>query len=164
MAFLELERPLIDGKFRLEKYDGKGGWTFIAIPFARGKESKGFRSIKVKGTIDDFEIKDYRLMPMAAERLFFSVKAEIRKRIRKEPGDWVDLVLYRDDVPMTIPKEITDCLEEEPGAYEVFLSFSESERKYYIDWVYSAKKEETKIERIVKMIDRLLLKKKFYHR
>jgi hypothetical protein len=25
-------KPLLDKKFQLEKYPGKGGWTFIRIP------------------------------------------------------------------------------------------------------------------------------------
>ena len=164
MTLLESERPLVTGRFLLEKYEGKGGWTYIAIPFEREEGAKGFRWVKVTGTIDDLEIKDHRLMPMGGERLFFPVKAQIRNEIGKKAGDWVDLILYKDDEPMAIPNEITECLEDEPRAHEAFLSFSESERKYYIDWVYSAKKEETKIERIVKMIDRLILNKKFYEK
>jgi hypothetical protein len=41
----------------------------------------------VRGTIDDFEIRKYHLMPMGNGKFFLPVKAEIRKKIKKEAGD-----------------------------------------------------------------------------
>ena len=54
------------------------------------------------------------------------------------------------------------CLEDEPQALQFFNGLSESEQKYYIQWVYSAKKEETKINRLAKTINRLLRGLKLY--
>src|SRR5690606_10726677 len=94
-------------------------------------------------------------------KLFFPIKAAIRKAIKKEAGDWVQIILYADDSALEIPQAIIDCLQTEPDAYQTFLKFTEGEQKAYLDWVYSSKREHIQIERIAKMIDRLMKNLKF---
>lgn len=156
-----MEKPLINKKYLLEKFPGKGGWTYAIIPEVLQDHRAKFGWVKVKGTIDSFELKNYRLMPMGNGMLFLPVKADIRKKIGKEAGDWVKVVLYADNDEVEIPEEFLLCLEEEPLAHRFFLSLTDSEKKMYIDWFISAKKDETKIDRMAKAINKLLLKKKF---
>ncbi|MCB0847025.1 MAG: YdeI/OmpD-associated family protein, partial [Bacteroidetes bacterium] len=95
-------------------------------------------------------------MPMGEGRLFLPVKAAIRKKIKKEKGDSVHIILYLDENPLEIPEEIIECFKtESQSVYETFLSFSEGERKTYLDWIYDAKTDETKTQRIVTMMERL---------
>lgn len=155
------EKPLVSRKYLLQKFPGKGGWTFVVIPEVLQDKKTPFGWVKVKGTIDDFEIKNYRLMPMGNGKLFLPVRAEIRKCIKKKEGDRVTVVLFKDDSPLEIPEEILVCLRDEPQAYKTFLSYSEGEQKAYIDWIYSSKKEATKVDRITKTINRLLKNQKF---
>jgi len=150
-----LQKPLINKQYTLEKFQGKGGWTFVQIPEIPQNKSNHFGWVKVKGSIDDYEIKKYHLMPMGNGKLFLPVKAEIRKKIKKHEGDIVRVILYPDDEAMEVPAEFTVCLKDDPGADQFFQSLSESEQKFYIEWIYSAKKEETKISRMAKAIDRL---------
>jgi uncharacterized protein YdeI (YjbR/CyaY-like superfamily) len=53
---------------------------------------------------------------------------------------------------------------ESPQLYKTFLSFTDSEQKAYLDWIYDSKKEETKANRIVKMMTRLERGLKLYDR
>ena len=102
-------------------------------------------------------------MPMGNGQLFLSVRKEIRKKIGKEAGDTVKIVLYPDLSHLEIPQEIMDCFELEPKkTYENFMKLTEGDRKLYLDWIYDAKKEETKIERITEMIKRVEKNLKFY--
>jgi uncharacterized protein YdeI (YjbR/CyaY-like superfamily) len=94
--------------------------------------------------------------------LFLPVKAEIRKKIKKQAGDEVRVILYPDSDAIEVPEELLLCLQDEPEALRFFNSLSESEKKFYIQWIYSAKKEETKIDRLAKTINRLLKKMKLY--
>lgn len=94
-------------------------------------------------------------MPMGNGKFFLPVKAEIRKKIKKDAGDYVHIILYPDNEPLEVPEEMLLCLRDEPVSLKFFSMLSESERKFYIDWVYSAKKEETKIDRLAKTINRL---------
>jgi hypothetical protein len=158
------DKPLINKTFLLEKIPGKGGWTFVRIPMVIKEKKKSFGWTKVRGTIDGFEISKYHLMPLKGGGLFLPVKAEIRKKIKKEEGDQVHIILYPDNEPLHLPEELLLCMAEEPEALSFFKSLSESEQKLYISWVYSAKKEETKIDRMAKMINRLLKKQKLYEK
>lgn len=155
-------KPLVNKKYRLEKYPGKGGWTYTQISEIPKNKSARFGTVKVRGTIDGFEINKYHLMPMGNGHLFLPVRAEIRKKIKKEAGDIVHIILYLDTEPLKIPDEMLLCLQDEVNAFNFFNTLSESEQKYYIQWVYSAKKEETKIDRLAKTINRLMQGLKMY--
>jgi hypothetical protein len=64
----------------LEKIPGKGGWTYVVInEIAPDKRAK-FGWVKVRGSIDDYELNQYKLMPMGNGKLFLPVRAEIRKK------------------------------------------------------------------------------------
>lgn len=157
-----MEKPLINKKYKLEKFHGKGGWTYVRIPEISKNKKSPFGWVKVRGTIDGFEIRKYHLMPMGKGSLMLPVKSEIRKKIKKEEGDSVHVILYPDTEPLEVPEEMLVCLQDEPEALAFFNSISESEQKYYIQWIYSAKKEETKVDRLAKTINRLLKKQKLY--
>ncbi|MET7253272.1 YdeI/OmpD-associated family protein [Dyadobacter fermentans] len=151
-----MEELLINQKYQLEKFPGKGGWTYVILPEIPQSIKRKFGMVKVKGRIDDYELMGYNLMPMGTGQLFLPVKAEIRKKIGKKEGDWVSIELYADNSALAIPEELIDCLKDEPKAYANFLKLGEGAQKEYRDWVYSAKKDETKVARIAKMIDMLL--------
>ena len=155
-------KPLVNRKYLLEKFPGKGGSTFALIPDILQDKKAHFCWLKVRGTIDGFEIRKYNLMPMVNGKLFLPVRAEIRKKIKKAEGDYVHVVLYPDNEPPEVPEEMILCLKEEPEAYKFFRSLSESEQKHFIQWIYSAKKEETKIDRLAKSINKLLKRQKMF--
>ena len=157
-------KPLVNKKYVLEKFPGKGGWTYARIPDISQDKKAPFGWVKVKGTIDGYEIRKYHLMPMGNGKLFLPVKAEIRKKIKKTAGEYVHVILYPDNEPLEIPEEMLLCLQDEPVALKFFKSISESEQKFYIEWIYSAKKEDTRIDRLAKTINRLLKGLKLYDR
>ena len=153
---------LVDKEYVLEKIAGKGGWTFARIPEILQDKKAPFGWVKVRGTIDGYEIRKCHLMPMGNGNLFLPVKAEIRKKINKKEGDIVHVILFKDDEPLEIPEEMLLCLEEEPQALTFFNKLTESEQKFYIQHIYSAKKEETKIVRLAKTINKLVKGLKMY--
>jgi hypothetical protein len=150
-----MKELLVNKKYQLEKFPGKGGWTYVIISEIRQDVKRKFGMVKVKGHIDDYELMGYNLMPMGTGQLFLPVKAEIRKKIGKKEGDWVMVELYADDSALEIPEELIDCLKDEPKAYANFIKLGEGAQKEFRDWIYSAKKDETKVSRIAKMIDML---------
>jgi hypothetical protein len=155
-------KPLVNKKYKLEKFPGKGGWTFARIPQIIQDKNKPFGWVKVRGTIDGYEIRKCHLMPMGNGKLFLPVKAEIRKKIGKKEGDYVTVILYPDNEPLEVPEEMLLCLQDEPAALRFFKSLSESEQNFYIQWIYSAKKEETKVDRLAKTVNRLACGLKLY--
>jgi hypothetical protein len=150
-----MEIPLVNKTYLLKKYPGKGGWTYTEIPEIPPDKHAHFGWVQVRGSIDGFEIKQYKLMPMGNGNLFLPVKKEIRKKIGKEAGDSIHVILYADNSPVEIPDELLVCLLDAPKAHSFFMSLSESNQKYYIQWIYEAKQLETKVNRMAKTIERL---------
>lgn len=158
-----MEELLVDKDYLLEKFQGKGGWTYAQIPEILQDKHSPFGWVRVRGTIDDFAIKNYHLMPMGNGMLFLPVKADIRKKIKKEAGDYVRVRLFADNLPTEIPEELELCFRDESNVWDTFLSYSNGEQKAFIEWIYSAKTDETKVERINKAIDKIKLGGKFYN-
>lgn len=150
-----MEQPLVNKRYRLQKVAGKGGWTYIVIKEITREQRGKHGMVQVRGFIDDYELKAYNLMPMANGSMFMPVKADIRKHIKKGEGDLVKVVLYAHTDPLEIPGEWLDCLRDEPTAHKAFFALPPGEQKLYIDWIYSAKKEETRIDRMAEAINRL---------
>lgn len=155
--------PLVNGEFLLQKYPGKGGWTYAALPEISPDRKNPFGWRVVRGAIDGFELRQYKLMPMGDGKLFLPVRAEIRKKINKEAGDYVHVVLYADDSSFEVPMEILGCFEQEDTRLlQTFSAFSDSEKKANIDWIYEAKTPDTRVRRILEMMERLHLGLKFF--
>lgn len=154
------DSPLVDKTYLLEKFPGKGGWTFARIPEVPLHQHAPFGWARVRGFIDDFELQSYKLMPMGDGSLFLPVKAAIRKLIKKEAGDSVHVILYDDELPDEVPQEILDCLENEPEAKAQFNQLTDDQRKFRMNIIYSTKNEESKAEAIVRMIEELSRKQK----
>lgn len=152
---MDTNEPLVNKNYLLEKYPGKGGWTYAAIPEVLQDKHAYFGWVRVKGRIDDYEFSGYKLMPMGNGQLFLPVKAAIRKKIGKQEGDWVHIVLYADHAPTAIPEEFLECLKDDPIACQSFMNYSDQQKKEIIDWIYSAKTDDIKVERIAKTINKL---------
>ncbi|MEJ8802615.1 YdeI/OmpD-associated family protein [Pontibacter sp. H249] len=159
-----MSQPLTNKLYLLEKFPGKGGWTYAAIPEIAPDKNAHFGWVRVRGTIDSYEIKGYNLMPMGNRQLFLPVRAEVRKKIKKQAGDWVQVILYADNTPQELPEELLLCLQDEPAAYQKFLKCTDGEQKAFVDWIYSAKTDETKVERIVQSINKLLSNQKLHQK
>lgn len=151
------EKPLVNNKYLLEKYPGKGGWTYATIPEIEPDKHAHFGWVRVRGSIDNYEIGNYHLMPMGNGKMFLPVKSEIRKKIGKKEGDWVNVILSADNGLTDIPDELILCLQSDQTAFEKFHNLPEGEKKVLIDWIYSAKKEEIKVERIAQTLNKLTM-------
>ncbi|HNP18648.1 MAG TPA: YdeI/OmpD-associated family protein [Fulvivirga sp.] len=153
----------VNGEYLLQKFPGKGGWTYAAIPEIPQDRKSPFGWVRVNGHIDTYELKKYKLMPMGNGQLFLPVKADIRRKIGKQAGDFVTIILELDQSTLEVPEEIIDCFKNEPKqTYANFMAFNQNEQKLYLDWIYDAKTEDTKAARIVKMMDRVQYNKRFF--
>jgi hypothetical protein len=145
-------KPLVNKTVILEKFPGKGGWTYGRLPGVKPDPHAHFGWIKVRGFIDDFEIRQYHLMPMGNGELFLPVRAEIRKKIRKTTGDRVKVVLYRDEEDIYIPEELQECLDLDPSAKKTFDQLDPGQKKEIIKWIYVLKNEDNRANRIAELM------------
>lgn len=156
-----MEIPFVNQQYLLEKFHGKGGWTYAQIPEIRPDKHAHFGWVRVRGRIDSVEIKGYHLMPMGNGNLFLPVKAAIRKQIKKQAGDWVHIILYADNLPTEIPEDFLCCLQDEPELFQNFMDFSDAERRAYLVWIDAAKTEQMKADRMASAIQKIQKKLKF---
>lgn len=87
---------------------------------------------------------------------------EVRRKLEKTFGDTVSVELEHDleKREVIIPEEILELLNKYPEAQTFFEKLSYTHRKEYINWITSAKREETRSKRIELFVEKLLEKKK----
>lgn len=153
---------IIEGEFLVEKFPGKGGWTYVKLDVVLKKEWVKSGWTKVKGIIAGHEIEGYKIAPMGKGLFMLPLKADLRKKTNIKEGDKIYLTLEYDPSTLVVPEELMDCLEHFSKAKTFFLSMTEANQKYYIDWISESKTDETKVNRINRVIDRLLEGKRMY--
>jgi hypothetical protein len=157
-----MKKPLFDASVLVQKQANKGGWTYVVLSDIPTNEKDRLGLVRVCGWIDTYELKQFNLLPMKDGNMLLPLKMAVRKKIGKQEGDTVHVVLYADDSPVVIPDDLLVCLLDSEKAHQYFLSLSDSNQKYYIDWIEEARKMDTKVERLSKMIERLEKGLRFY--
>jgi hypothetical protein len=150
-------KPLFKGNKTIQRFPGKGGWTFVEFDTLHGIKKEKFGMIKVKGNVDACEINSIHLMPKGDGNLMLTLNLYVRKFIKKKVGDVVMIEIYKDDEDFPIPEEFLDCFAGEPDALEYFLSLNNSIKRNVIQYVYQATKEETKAKRIEMFLRRCIV-------
>lgn len=149
------KKPLIDDDYILQKFNGKGGWTYVLIPEIPKEKRFPFGMKKVSGSIDAYKLENCNLMPFGNGQMFLPVKAEIRKFIKKEAGDQVRLILSGEESPEIIPEDILECLRDAPKAFKRFKEMPDWEQKDEINTILESKQQDTKVKKIVMLIEKL---------
>ena len=155
-------KALVNKSFTIEHKPGKGGWHYAIIPDIPVKYKNQQGLVRVKGFIDTYEVRQFNLLPVKTGEMMLVLKASLRKSINKKAGDKVHVKLFWDESKVEIPADVLDSLLQSEEAYTFFLTLTESNKKYYIDWIADAKTLDTKVTRIVKMIQQLEHKRKFW--
>jgi hypothetical protein len=142
---------LIDAILPVQKFEGKGGWTYVALPTIAQNPQNPFGWIQVKGSIDSYQLSRYKLMPMGNGHLFLPLKAELRKQIKKQAGDTVYIQLFLDESPLSIPTEFTECLALDSFAEKAFNKLDERQQEAFVNGL-SAKNEDIQVERMAQTL------------
>ncbi|RSK30088.1 YdeI/OmpD-associated family protein [Hymenobacter metallilatus] len=144
---------LLNADVTLERFPGKGGWTYAPLPATVKLPGAYFGAGKVSGQIDAYVLENVSLMSMGQGRLFLPVRAEIRHRIGKQAGDTVRLVLHGDqpEKPLALnvsEAELRDCLADVPGALAAFEQLTPAQRRVWVQWVAAATLDDHKVHRV----------------
>ncbi len=137
----------------------KTGWTYIEIPADLANQMKPGRktSYRVKGKLDNLDVRGMALMPMGDGNFIMSIKREICKALHKSRGAMLQVQIEPDDdFKFTIPADLLECFEYEPEGEVFFNSLAESHRGYFIKWIDSAKTDATRANRIASTINAMV--------
>lgn len=151
------QTPLINDNILLEKFKGKGGWTYVAVPGIPPEQRRYLLTHRVKGFIDDYEIRQGSLMPMGKDKpMFLPVNATIRKQIGKQEGDYVKVILYAEEEQLqVIPEDFMECLQDEPSALKAYQQLPEKDQQACLHWLMEVSVADVKIQRMADAIDNL---------
>ncbi|WP_143306556.1 YdeI/OmpD-associated family protein [Chitinophaga vietnamensis] len=149
--------PLIDKEVLLERFEGKGGWTYISLPEVPKDMRNHFGWRKVYGSIDSYELAPCSLMPFKKGVLMLPVKAAIRKQIGKQAGDRVRLVLYPagQATADVLPDDFMECLRDEPAALRAFEAMPKAEQEKCMQWLMEINVTDARIQRMADAINHL---------
>ncbi len=150
----------------IEKFGAKGektGWTYVKITQAFAEQLKpGTRqSFRVKGKLDELTVEHLALIPMGEGDFILPLKADMRRKLRKQKGATLQLVLEADDRPVPLSDDFLACLKDEPAALAHFQSLTGGHQRYYSKWIEEAKTDATKAKRIAQAIKGLAMKLDF---
>ncbi|MBW7476177.1 YdeI/OmpD-associated family protein [Paenibacillus oenotherae] len=113
--------------------------------------------VKVKATFDGYEYRGI-LAKMGLSCHCIGLTKAVRQSIGKQGGDSVHVTIERDAEPRMI--EVPELLQAElmhhPSAGKTFEGLSHSNKRKYISWLTSAKREDTRrnrLERTIAMLE-----------
>lgn len=140
---------------RFAKMGEKTGWTFVFIPMAIAEQiNPGCKkSYRVKGRLDAVEVSGMSFVPMGEGNFILALKTSLRKELRKEEGAILRLELEEDkDFKVEMPADLELCLMEEQHLMDNFLKLPKSHQNYYINWLNTAKTEQTRTKRLTQIV------------
>ncbi|GAA4352754.1 YdeI/OmpD-associated family protein [Hymenobacter saemangeumensis] len=143
---------LFNGPVTLEKFSGKGAWTYAPVGVLAQAPKTHFGVLKVTGRIDEVMLNDCALMPMGQGRRFLAVNAALRKQLGKQAGDVVQLQLFAQEERAALEHislaDFTDCLAEVPAALRTFQALPLARQQAWLRWVDEAEADEQKVTRV----------------
>ncbi|WP_069163542.1 YdeI/OmpD-associated family protein [Nocardia altamirensis] len=140
----------------MERFEGTiesavGGGAFVAVPAEVVSALGGGGRIPVIAAFDGIEYRG-SIVEMGAGPCLGVLKA-IRTQLGKEPGDAVVVTLARDAAERTIevPDDLAEALRS-AGVRAAFDELSFSRRREHVTAVTGAKRQDTRVNRIAKVV------------
>lgn len=138
-------------KARLKKFEGRGTWTYVSVPFDAAKIFGQVGQIKIKGSINGVPFRS-SLMPNGDGSHFLVVNKSVRDRAQVKCGAIIEVALAPDQEARIIrtPGDLKAVLSRSRAAQAEWDRLSYSHKKEYVDWITSAKKDGTRKLRLAK--------------
>lgn len=135
--------------------EASGGGAFIEIPFDVEKEL-GSKRPKVKAVIEGIPYRG-TLTRMGTECHILGLLKSIRERAGKRIGDEVSVTLELDteERVVEVPKDLQQAMRKEKQAQAFFESLSYTHKKEYVTYITEAKREETRLKRLARVVEML---------
>jgi hypothetical protein len=134
---------------------GDRGGAHILFPYDVQKEFGTNGRVPVKATFDGVPYSG-SLIKYGHPQHMLGILSEVRKQIGKQPGDTVEVVLWKDEQErvLDVPAPFKNLMKEE-GVLGIFEKLSYTHKKEYCRWITEAKKDETREKRVKRSIEML---------
>lgn len=136
------------------RLEGKMKWKVVYFPYSVSETFNTNGRVPVQIVVDGHEF-DHTLLP-SRNGHYFVYNEFIRKEVHKELGDKLHVILRKSEEKRNIivPEHLTHNLEEH-NMLETFMNQPDYLKREQINHIELAKKEETKYNRILSLINKL---------
>jgi hypothetical protein len=137
-----------------------GGGAFVEVPFDV-EAAFSSKKPKVKALIEGVPYRG-TLTRMGRPNHMLIILKGIRAQIGKTFGDEVKVTVEPDTEPrvVKVPPELAKAFTKERAAEAYFNSLAFSHKREYVNYIMEAKREETRVSRVAKVIEMLKRGKK----
>lgn len=146
-------------KFQCDILRDPSGIGYIKFPFDVAQEFGNRKSIRIKVWFEGYyERKSLR--PSGQQKHRISLSGVVREAIGKSFGDTISVVVEEDTEPRTVnvPEYLQWLLDNEPERKITFEKMPYSEKKFFTDYIIQANSDDTRVDRINLLFDRLARK------
>jgi hypothetical protein len=142
-------------RFKATIEAGDRGGAYVLFPYDVETEFGTQGRVPVKATLNGVPYTG-SLVRYGNPQHMLGVLKNIREQIGKEPGDAIEVVLWKDDEARAVepPAQFRAMLENE-GLLPSFEELSYTHRQEYCRWITEAKKQETRVKRMERAIEML---------
>lgn len=135
--------------------EGKG-WTFCALPASASAKLGARGRVPVQATVGRASFRT-SCFPDGKGGHTLQFNAAMREAAGAGPGDTVSVSLEvaSDDVAVEPPAALAKGLKADKGAKAQWEAITPKARAEWVAWIASAKREETRMARIARAVERL---------
>lgn len=132
----------------------EGGYVYFPFSVEELFGVKG--RVPIKATFNGIPYTGSMVKYGSSKHMILMLKS-IRKQINKNIGDLIDVTVELDatERKIDLPKDVEIELNKYPNLLSYYNSLSYTHKKEYITWIEEAKKPETRVSRINKMLKML---------
>ncbi|MEK5028223.1 YdeI/OmpD-associated family protein [Paenibacillus sp. FSL M7-1046] len=138
----------------IKMLEGKMKWKVVYFPYSVREVFNTNGKVSVQITVDGHEF-DHTLLP-SKNGHYFVYNEFIRRAVHKELGDKLHVVLKKceENRNIVLPDYISKSLEDH-HILNTFLTQPDYIKREQINYIEIAKKEETKTNRVIALINKL---------
>lgn len=144
-----LSRPKVEGR--------AVAWTFLVLPAEASKLLPSRGQVTVEGTLNGVDFQA-TLEPDGKGGHWLKVEKALRTSASLEPGDMVtlDIAPSTNEPEPKVPADLRDALRKATAkAREAWSDITPAARRDFIHWIASAKRAETRTNRVATACDML---------
>jgi hypothetical protein len=140
-----------------------GAWCRVQLPFDAAKQWGSAARLSVRGSANGFEFRS-SIFPNGDGTHHLMFNKQMKAGAKADAGDVVAFTMEPDsgERRVALPADLAAVMKKSARARAGFDGLSPSNKKGYVEWITSAKREATRAERVQKAVERLAKGEKFW--
>lgn len=143
-------------KALVEAMDPKGSWAFVKFPLSVSKKLGTRAQIAVKGSVNGFAIRT-SAMPNGDGSHHLMFNKVMRAGAKADLGDTVlvEIELDGEERKPAVPEDLKKAIVINPAAKKLWGVITPRAREEWVEWIASAKRDDTRVRRVARTVERL---------